>query len=79
MTNIITHVTNESGDYEALYLNGALILQQTHIPRSELKDLMEQNQPYTVQNIEVTEEWIDDEGGLYPNTVAEIPLEVYTS
>ncbi len=79
MTNIITHVTNEGGDYEALYLNGNLISQQTHIPRHELKEVTEQNQPFTMQNIEVTESWIEDEGGTYPDSLSDIPLEAHAS
>lgn len=73
MTNIITHVTNEGGDYEAVYLNGNIHLQQTSIPAFELKDLMEQHQPFIIRNITVTEQWIEDEGGLYPDFVSDIP------
>lgn len=79
MTNKITHVTNEGGDYEALYLNGKIVLQQTSIPISEMKEVTEQNQPFVIENIEVTEAWIENEGGMYPDTVDEIPLEAHSS
>lgn len=79
MTNKITHVTNEGGDYEALYLNGKIVLQETAVPIDEFKDLAEKNQPFTLENIEVTADWIEDEGGMYPDTVDEIPLEARIS
>jgi len=73
LLNTLTHVTNEDGDYEALYINGILHDQQTHIPKHVLKEVTEANQPFKIVDLEVTAAWIEDEGGTYPDKLSDIP------
>lgn len=80
MTNIITHVTNDVGDYEALYLNGRLVLQHLSISASDFKNITETNQPFTMEHLEVKEEWIDNEISFqYPENLDDIPLDAHSS
>jgi hypothetical protein len=75
---VITHVTNEDGDYEAIYVNDLLHTEQTKIPLHVLQYLAEQFQPFTAVNLEVTAEWIENEGGTYPRKLSEIPQSAFT-
>lgn len=76
--NKIILVTNEDGDYEALYLNGKIIVQGSSVPRFELTDTMSKNQPYEYETHEVTADWIEDFGGNYPDSLLDIPQDAYT-
>ena len=76
MTNKITLVTNTSGELEALYLNGSLVIQNNSIPRFELVDTMTNNQPFEFNEVEVSAEWICDQDN-YPKKLSDIPAGVY--
>lgn len=76
--NIFTHVTNESGDYEALYVNGKLHTEQTTIPQHVFKEVAQKYQSFLIENLEVTADWIENEGGTYPATLEQIPKSALT-
>ncbi len=76
MTNLITKVSNTDGDYSALYLNGKLVFSESTIPAFELQDITSKNQPFVIHDVEIEAEWLEDEGGFYPNDLKEIPRSV---
>ncbi len=71
--NEIKLVTNTDGDYEALYLNGLIVSQNHSVPKHELNQTFMENQPYNYETFEVSAEWLEEEGGLYPNKLIDIP------
>jgi len=77
-SNVIAYVTNDAGDFEAIYVNGSLYTEQTKIPLHVLQYLAEQYQPFTSVNLEVAESWIENEGGTYPRKLVDIPDFAFT-
>lgn len=75
--NSIFVVRNTDGDYEALYLNDIQVISGTSIPRHDLVDTMEKNTPHNYDEYCVKADWLEDEGGMYPNKFSEIPEEAF--
>jgi hypothetical protein len=78
MTNKIVLVTNDFGGREALYLNGAIIIQNNPMPRFEVTETMTNNQPFDFKEVEVSGDWLDNVNR-YPEKLEDIPADVFTS
>lgn len=76
--NKIVLVSNDFGGREALYLNGAIVIQNNPMPRFEVTDTMTNNQPFEFKEVEVSGDWLDNVNR-YPEKLEEIPADVFTS
>lgn len=76
--NKIVLVSNDFGGREALYLNGAIVIQNNPMPRFEVTDTMTNNQPFEFKEVEVSGNWLDNVNR-YPEKLEEIPADVFTS
>lgn len=71
----LTYVTSTDGDWEAIYIDGKLNYEGHSIPAYvwfNLTGMCSDRSEY-----EVMSEWLEDEGGTFPNNFAEIPEEKF--
>lgn len=78
MLNKIVLVTNDFGGREALYLNGAIVVQNNPMPRFEVTETMTNHQPFEFKEVEVSGQWLDDVNR-YPEKLEDIPENVFTA
>lgn len=71
----LTYVTNTDGDWEAIYIDGKLNYEGHSIPAYVWFNL---TGIYSGRSeFEVMSEWLEDEGGTFPNNFEEIPKEKF--
>lgn len=77
-TNKITILTVESGDWVALFVNDSIAYQGHSIPQHVMLEKLFENQPFQHETKEVSDKWIEEKGGQFPNQLKEIPESAFT-
>lgn len=76
----LTLVGCTSGDWEGLYKDGELIFESSSVPCSEIIEQVNDlyvNVDYIFQKT-VESDYLEENGGLFPSHLSQIPPEAYT-
>lgn len=77
-TTDIAIIGVESGDWYALFINGSVAYQGHSIPQHVILEKLFENQPFQYETKEVSDDWIEEQGGQFPNTTQQIPEDAFT-
>jgi len=78
--NTLTLISCTSGDWEGLYKNDKLIFESSSVPCSEIIEQVNDlyvNVDYIFQRT-VESDYLEENGGLFPTYLYQIPQEAYT-
>lgn len=77
-TTDIAVIGVESGDWYALFINGSVAYQGHSIPQHVILEKLFENQPFQYEAKEVSDDWIEEQGGQFPDKIQQIPEEAFT-